>query len=111
MISFIFSSTDASSFAVSVDRKICSSNGLRDFWFGGERSVALLALKGEFRLKASDCVVFATLGFAFGDLLGLSNVSAPKAGLDFALGCVGPERPLQVLRAVGGSLGVSLGDV
>lgn len=108
MISFIFSRTEASSFADSVDRKICSSKGLRAFWLGGERSVALLALRGEFRLKASDCV--ATLGLALGDL-GLSNVSAPIVGLALALDCPGPVRPLHVFRADGGSFGVSLGEV
>lgn len=46
-----------------------------------------------------------------GDLFGLSNVSAPIVGLDLVFVCVGAVLPLQVFLAVGGSFGVSFGDV
>lgn len=109
MISFTFSRTVASSFAFSVERRICSSSGLRGFWLGGDLKVTLLALKCEFRLKGSfGGVIF---GLAFGDLLGFSNVSAPIAGLVLVLAEFGAERPFHVFRAAGGSLGVSFGEV
>lgn len=98
----------ASSLAVSADLRICSNSGLKGFWLGGDLRVALLALNGEFLLKASDC---GALGLALGDLLGLSNVSAPIVGLALDLAWFGAVLPLQVFLAAGGSLGVIFGDV
>lgn len=113
MIAFIFSRTVASSLALSADRKICSKRGLKCFWvwfWGGDLKVALLALRGEFLLKASDCTG-VVLGFAFGDLFGLSKVSAPIIGLALVLAWFGAVRPPHVFLDVGGNLGVSFGEV
>lgn len=106
MISFIFSRTVASSFAVSADLNICSKSGLKGFWWLGDLNVALLALSGEFLLKAS----FWAFGLALGDLFGFSNVSAPIVGLDLVFVWLGAARPPQVLRDVGGNFGANFGE-
>lgn len=51
------------------------------------------------------------MGFALGDLLGFSKVSAPNVGLAFVFVAVGAVRPLHVFLDDGGNLGVNFGDV
>lgn len=110
MMFFTFSSTVASSLAYFVDCRICSSNGVNGFCPGGDLKVTLLARRGEFLLKASEVGVIL-FGLDFGDLLGLSNVSAPTVGRVLALAWFGADRPFHVFLVVGGNLGVDFGEV